>query len=669
MTRRLYVDCETYSTVDLRQRGLDAYLACPQWHLLLVGWCIDDGDVVVSDPADGPLPAALIAALGDHAVHKYAHYAAFDRLSLVTHGLEVSAPIHWRCTSSRARQLGLPSSLDAVGVALGLAADTAKQRGAGPLLHLFCRPQANGQPADRRLSAPEWRRFRDYCAQDVTALRTIAQSLPWTGWDADLYAADAAINARGVALDVSAAEEALRERDRLVTAATRELVVATDNRVGVPTQLAAIAAELAREGVSGLPDLTTATCRRRLAAGGLTATARQLLTVRVATAPATAVTKAQAMLDYVGPDDRLRHMLRLDGAARTGRWSGAGPQLQNLPRPNDEAGLAGLAGRLRALLVAAPGHELLRADWSNVEGRVLAWLAGEQWKLAAFRAQDTGDRRDAYIRLYAALVDVPPDTVRADERQIGKIFELALGFGGSVGALANALRDADRSADDVGASLLSRATPAERQAGADAWLRSREPARVGLTELTWQGLWVAVQRYREQNRAIAGWWWSCERAARSAVTRRAHTTAGRVAFIGGRAPLGVCGPSLAIRLPSGRELRYHGVTVTQTDDRDRGSLTVREVGSRGGWHERTLRGPQIAQNVTQAVACDLLREALVQLHYAGWRVVLHVHDDIVAEHRVGERDIAELLWIMEQAPAWADGLPLRAEGSTGGHYG
>ena len=665
----LYLDCETYSTVDLRERGMDAYLACPQWHLLLVGWCIDDGEVVVSDPADGPLPAALIAALGDDAVHKYAHYATFDRLALAAHGLAVSAPLHWRCTSSRARQLGLPSSLHAVGVALGLTADEAKQRGAGPLLQLFCRPQANGQPADRRLSAPEWRRFGDYCAQDVTALRTIAQSLPWDGWDVNLYAADAAINARGVALDVPGAEEVLRERDRLMTAATRELVLATDNRVRSPARLAAIQAELAREGVADLPDLTAATCRRRLAAGGLTAVAERLLTLRTETAPATTAAKAQAMRDYVGPDDRLRHMLRLDGAARTGRWSGAGPQLQNLPRPGDGTGLAGLAGRLRSLLVAAPGHELLRADWSNIEGRVLAWLAGERWKLQAFRAQDAGDRRDAYVRLYAALTGVPPDTVSAGERQTGKIFELALGFGGGVGALAQALRDADRSADDVGASLLSRATPAEREAGARAWLRSREPARAGLSELTWQGLWVAVQRYREQNHAIADWWWSCERAALSAVEHRQSTTEGRVTFRGNLAPLGVCGPSLAIRLPSGRELRYHGVAVTRTDDRIRGSLTVREVGSRGGWHERTLRGPQIAQNTTQAVACDLLRDALVRLHYDGWRVVLHVHDDIVVEHRTGERDLAELLWIMEQAPAWADGLPLRAEGSTEGHYG
>ena len=675
--QRLYVDTETYSTVNLRDRGLAAYLHCPDFRVLLIAWAFDDGEVTVSCLPDDPPPAYFFTRLADDDVIKVAHYATFDRLALTT-GARVSPPESWHCTAVMARECNLPWSLNAVGAALGLDATERKAQEDKGLIGLFCRPQANGMPMDRALSKPEWERFCAYAKQDVVALRAIYQRLRTWGWDRTLYAADCAINARGVRLDEHAAEQMVADAEEIRQSLTASVRALSDNRVQSPTALAQIKKEIAVQGVAVPADLTVTTCQRLADDPETPDKLAGVLRCRVQAAPLATVAKAQTMLDHLGPDSYLRHMTVLAGASRTGRWSGVGPQLQNLPRPvADAKGAAALAGRLRSLLCAPAGQKLVRADWSNVEGRVLAWLAGATAKLAAFRESDAGSGPDLYRLLYAQMTGVAVGKVTKEQRQMAKVCELAMGYGGGVVALASAITDAGLSVDAIADQFSSAASVDEKAAAEKAWelafLRRRAD---DLPAAAYEGLHVLVQRYRAQNKSIVDFWRECDSAAKQAVRERKEVQVRRCRFQAQSSTL-TTGIELLIELPSSRLLHYHDATLRSRDEADLltgetrlvQDLLVQQPVSGGGWQQQTIRGTQLAQHTTQAVACDLLRDVLKRLYRDHWRVVHHVHDEVVCEEAVADVDRDLLLAIMTDTPWWADGLPIHAEGSIHDTYG
>ena len=636
--KTLSIDIETYSDIPLQKTGVYRYCESPNFEILLFGYSIDSGPVQVVDLACGEhIPKEVLAALEDDSVIKWAFNAAFERVCLSRYlGYptgEYLDPESWHCSMVWAATMGLPLSLEGVGVVLGL--EKQKLTEGKELIKYFCQPclptKANGQRTrNRPFHAPDkWELFKRYNARDVEAEMGIQRKLskfpvPPQVWEE--YDIDQEINDRGVRIDMELVEQAIqmdaRSRQELTDAMKRMTALENPNSVQQMKQW------LSDNGVE------TDSLGKRVVAELLKTAPPELaevLTLRQQLAKSS-VRKYQAMEKTVCNDSRARGMFMFYGANRTGRFSGRNIQLQNLPQ-NHLPDLAEaralvrsgdfdavellyedvpdtLSQLIRTAFIPRDGAQFLVADFSAIEARVIAWFAGETWRQEVF---STGG--DIYCASASQMFKVPVEKhgINGHLRQKGKIAELALGYGGSVGAL-----------------------------------KAMGALEMGLTE---EELPQLVDAWRQSNPNIVKFWWAVDRAVMEAV-RYKHTTTDYGLTFSCRSGM------LFITLPSGRKLAYVKPKVG-TNKFGGECITYEGIGSTKKWERLDSYGPKFVENIVQATARDILCYAMRTLRCCS--IVMHIHDELVieADPRMSLDAVCEQ---MGRTPPWAKGLLLRADG-------
>lgn len=637
---RLFLDLETYCDTPI-SAGTHRY--AERAEILLFAYACDDGPVaVIEHPA-----RAEVEKIVSRASEIVIHNSAFDR-TVLRHALGVDLPVAKIIdTYVLALAHSLPGSLGQLGGLLKVPTDKAKDAEGKKLIHLFCKPRPARSKIARATATThpqEWSKFVNYAQQDVLALREIHKRLPrWNNTDDErrLWQLDQKINDRGVQIDlelVTAAQRAVAETQALLAEDVRER---TDGAVGAATQRDALLRYVSEQYGLELDDLRGSTVEKLLEDESLPADLRELLQVRLS-ASTTSVAKYEALARSTSSDGRLRGTLQFCGAARTGRWAGRLFQPQNLPRPSlkqneidvaIEAMKAGAeqmllddvmsaaSAAIRGAITAALEKKLVVADLANIEGRMLAWLAGEKWKLEAFAQYDAGKGPDLYKLAYARSFNKRAEDVTKDERQIGKVQELALGYQGSVGAFGSM------------AAIYGVTLPDEQ-------------------------VKAIVAAWRKAHEQTVGFWYELQDAALYAIKSPGRrVTCRRLALVRE-------GAWLRLILPSGRSLCYPS---PQIDDGKLSYMGVNQYTRQ--WERIKTYGGKLVENVTQAAARDVLADGMLRAEAAGYRVVLSVHDELITETPDDPRYSAHgLSAIMATQPRWAAGLPLAAEGFEAARY-
>ena len=650
----LSIDLETYSLFNLSKTGVYPYAAHPDFEILLFGYAVDDGPVQVVDLGSGEkLPDEILAALVDPGVVKWAFNASFERIclsswlhrhqpKLLPQGSFLD-PAQWRCSMVWAAYLGMPMSLDQVARVLDLPVkkDTAGKK----LIKQFCTPATPNlinKGARRNLPSldPEgWKAFIDYNRRDVEVEQAIHAKLarfpvPEAEWEA--YSLDQRINDAGIKLDATLVDAAvtLDEKHRNVTLARAQKLTGLEN----PNSPIQLKDWLTQNGCP-LDSLTKAEVATALEdASGVV---KEILQLRGDLAKSS-VKKYQAMQNVSGADGRARGLLQFYGAGRTGRFAGRLVQVQNLPRnylPDlDQARTLvkdknleavellydsvpdTLSQLIRTAFIPASGNRFIVADYSAIEARVIAWLAGEKTTLEAFR-----DGKDLYCETASRMFKVPVEKHGANGklRQKGKIAVLACGYGGSVGAL-----------------------------------KAMGALRMGLSE---DELKPIVDAWRAANPHIVWLWQEVEEAALKAITTRQPVRLSNLTFT---LESGI----LFITLPSGRRLAYVKPGLGQ--NRFGGtSITYWGISTGRKWGRLETYGGKLTENIVQAIARDLLVNGMKNVAEAGHQIVMHVHDEIVIDEPLDSGfTVKDACQLMSKLPAWAGGLPLTADGYECDYY-
>ena len=638
--KTLSIDIETYSEASLSSTGVYRYAADETFTILLFAYSVDGGPVQVVDLAQGEsLPVEVEAALSDPSVQKWAFNAQFERVCLSAYLGEKLDPRGWYCSMVWSTYAGIPLNL--AGVAQALHLETEKMTEGKDLIRKFSQPcKATKTNGGRTRNLPEhamedWETFKAYCVRDVEVERAISSRLsplPMPAFEWENYWRDQRFNDMGVGIDVELASKAV-EADREIKEA---LYTQMRHWTGVenPQSVTQLLGWLQEHGAQ-LPSLAKADVASALEeADGSVA---DVLAARLEIAKSS-VKKYEKMLDCVCPDGRAHGLLQFMGAGRTGRWAGRLVQVQNLPRQTfsdlEEAaalvksGQADMLGPLwgsapnvlseliRAAFVAAPGSRFLVADFSAIEARVIAWLAGEQWVLDLFR--NGGDIYcETGTRMFGQEVKK-----HSPLRQRAKVAVLACGYQGGVGALKAMGGEKLGLSEDEMASIV------------DAW--------------------------RKANPRIAQMWWDVNRAALEAIKNGTSQMVGRIKVY---QKLG----ALVIALPSGRELIYPSPRVGE--NRFGGeSITFMGLGLNRKWGRIETYGGKLVENIVQATARDVLAHSMATLEAAGYPTVMHVHDEVITEVPYGHGSVDELCALMSRGPKWSKGLPLAAEGFESTYY-
>lgn len=636
--RNLSIDIETYSPEQLAKCGVYRYCQHPDFEILLFGYSIDGAPVQVVDFTAGErLPEAVYSALTDPNVTKWAFNAQFERVCLSRFlGYPVGTyldPVSWRCTMVWAATLGLPLSLEGVGAVLGLEKQKLKE--GKDLIRYFCTPaKARDGGAFRHYSTdnPEkWTVFKAYNRRDVETEMGIQQKLakfpvPESEWRN--YQLDQRINDRGIMLDMEMVRQAIDrdERFKRTHLDIARSVTGLDNP-NSPTQLKAWLSERGVEAESLSKAAVLTLLEEADGEVELALSLRQELAK-------SSVKKYTAMEMAVGSDSRARGLIQFYGANRTGRFAGRLIQVQNLPQNHlpdldevrrllkcrqfdaiemlyDSVPLV-LSELIRTAFVPKPGCRFFVADFAAIEARVIAWIAGEQWRQEVFAKGG-----DIYCASASQMFHVPVEKhgVNGHLRQKGKIAELALGYGGSVGALKA-----------MGA--LSMGVPEEE-------------------------LKPLVDAWRGSNPNIVKLWWDVDRAASTCVREKVPTETHGIRFL-------YQSGMLFIVLHSGRRLVYvkprMGINRYGSE-----TVTYEGVGTQKKWLRLESYGPKFVENIVQATARDILVEAMQRLDSKGYKIVMHVHDEAVIEAPV-DTSLEDICSVMGETPAWAKGLLLRADG-------
>ena len=632
--KSIEIDIETYSDVDLSKCGVYKYASSPNFEILLFGYSVDGGEVRVVDLCQGEeIPAEILKALSDESVTKWAFNALFERVCLSNYLGEWLEPESWKCSMVWSATLGLPLSLENVGAVLGL--EKQKLSEGKDLIRYFCVPckptKTNG---GRTRNLPEhdrekWGRFKAYNLRDVEAEMQIQQRLskfpvPEFVWEE--YWQDQEINDRGIGVDMEMVARAIamdgRSKSELSTAMQELTELENPNSVQQMKQW------LSENGME------TDSLDKKAVAELLKTAPEPLgeaLALRQQLAKSS-VKKYQAMENAVCADRRAHGMFQFYGANRTGRYSGRIIQLQNLPQNHipdlaqaRELVRAGdydavsllyedipdtLSQLIRTAFVPQDGRKFIVADFSAIEARVIAWIAGERWRIKVFEGGG-----DIYCASASQMFHckVEKHGVNGHLRQKGKIAELALGYGGSVGAL-----------------------------------KSMGALEMGLAEEELQPL---VSAWRDSNPSITEFWWAVDRAVKECIKKRVPTETHGIRF-------DYQSGMLFITLFSGRRLAY--VKPRIGENRFGGeSVTYMGVGSTKKWERLESYGPKFVENIVQAVSRDILCYAMRTLQTCS--IVAHVHDEIIieADRRMSLAAVCEQ---MGRTPPWAEGLLLRADG-------
>lgn len=696
---KLWIDTETYSPVPIKA-GVHRY--AEQVEVMLFAWALDDGPVQVWDITQDVSPAAeLWDALFDDATEVWAHNSHFDR-TVLRHALrDLCPPLpRWRDTMVQAYAHSLPGALDALCAVLGVDADKAKDKEGKALVRLFCMPDAKGQRNTRETHPEQWAKFITYAGQDIVAMRECHRKMPKWNYpgNADelaLWHLDQHINDRGVAIDTELAEASVRAVAQAQAKLARQTVEMTDGQVQTATQRDAMLAHILQTYGVDLPNLQASTLERRIADPDLPEALRELLAVRLQ-ASTTSTSKYQTLIRATSSDGRLRGLLQFNGAARTGRWAGRLFQPQNLPRPalkqhDIELGIEALkadcadilytnvmeltSSAIRGCIVTPPGKKLVVADLSNIEGRDQAWLAGEQWKLQAFRDFDAGQGHDLYKLAYSKSFGVAPEDVSKDQRQVGKVQELALGYEGGVGAFVTFAAVYRIDLEELPAKVFDVAEPDLVAEARDflEWLTVQKGQTFGLSDDAFVACDVLKRAWRRAHPAITSLWADLKNTALEAIDSPGKTVVvgprefdqyGRLYEPAPRAPLKVRrdGNWLRIVLPSGRALCYPAPRIEQVNGKD----TVTYMGLNQytrKWERLKTYGGKLFENVCQAVARDVMGHNMPAIEAAGYEIVLTVHDEVLSEAPDTDEFNAEhLASLLAANPPWAPDMPLAAAG-------
>lgn len=643
MGRTLAIDIETYSDVDLISCGVYKYSSSPHFEILLIAYSVDDKETVCIDVANGEEPPKeFMEMLLDDTVTKTAFNANFERTCFSNYYQHSFRPEAWRCTAVQAAMLALPLSLEGVGEVLGL--DKQKMTEGKELIKYFCSPckatkSNGGRIRNLPKDAPEkWRQFKTYCIRDVDVEKQIRQRLakfPIPKREQEIYCLDQRINDRGIMVDRNLVNHAVAcdlLYKETATARAYELT-GLEN----PNSVSQLKLWLKEKGLE-IDSLAKDTVKdlSMKAEGDV----QEVLKLRLATSK-TSVKKYEAIDRSVCAENRVHGLLQFYGANRTGRWAGRLVQIHNLPQnhlPDLELARALVSeGRyeevelfyestpnvlselIRTAFVAKPGCRFIISDYSAIEARVLAWLAGEEWRLQVFETHGK-----IYEASASAMFHVPIEEITKTSplRQKGKISELALGYGGAVGALTS-----------MGA------------------------LKMGLTEEELPGL---VSTWRSANPHITAFWWAVDEAAITAVRDKKPSKVGRVSF---EYKSGI----LFVTLPSGRKLSYVKPRM-MLNKFGREGLTYEGIGESKKWMRLETYGPKLVENIVQAASRDILAEAMLRLEKEGFDIVCHVHDEVVLEVPDGKSSVEEVNEIMAVNPVWTEGLPLKAAGFESPFY-
>lgn len=671
----LFLDLETYSETPITN-GTHVYAADAE--ILLCAWCVDDGPVqVVQELTDD-----LQALLADPEVLITAHNSSFDR-TVLTHAWGCRTQVErWRDTMVQALAHSLPGALGTLCEIYGLPVDLAKDKEGRQLVHLFCKPRPSNHTLRRATEdthPAEWAKFKEYARLDVVAMRELSKRMPtwnYKGGELALWHLDQRINDRGVCIDmdlVHGAIEAVNTEQKVLAKKTREM---TNGVVASGNQRDALLAHILKTYGVTLPDMRTATLERRLEDPDLPEPVKDLMRVRLATAT-TSTAKYKKLAMATSADGRLRGTLQFCGAARTGRWAGRLFQPQNLPRPtldqdDIDYGILALKARcaelmvddimaltssaLRGCIVAPKGKKLVVSDLSNIEGRVAAWIVDEQWKINAFEAFDRGVGPDLYKLAYAKSFNVASDAVSKDQRQIGKVQELALGYGGGVGAFSTF---ASAYGIDLNAlaELVYEGLPKDLVERSQAYwgvcTKDKDKSKThGMSQKTFVTCDTIKRAWRRAHPNISSVWSSLEDAVGQAI---AHPN--QICEIRGLR-IAANRDWLRIKLPSGRVLCYPRPQSTA------GVVSYLGVNQyTRKWTRLETYGGKIFENICQAVARDVLAHAMHGAEDAGYEIVLSVHDELITETPdTQDYDVDSLSEILSTNPPWAQGLPLAAAG-------
>ena len=677
--KNLSIDIESYSSVNLAKSGVYRYAEAPDFEVLLFGYSADGAPVQVVDLAAGEtLPTDVRSALTNPAVTKWAFNAQFERVCLSRYlGYPTGQyldPSSWHCTMVWAATLGLPLSLEGVGAVLGLEKQKLKE--GKDLIRYFCTPAKTRDGSLIRhfpTDAPEkWSLFKAYNLRDVETEMSIQQKLskfPVTESEWRNYTLDQQINDRGIMLDRTLVTQAIRcdERFKRTHMEQARSVTGLDN----PNSPAQLKTWLAEKGVeadslskaavaemlekyrgprqvdrlvgerrsSEMTELSALDGSEGYAACDDAGEVELALSLRQELAKSS-VKKYTAMQTVVGSDDRARGLIQFYGANRTGRYAGRLIQVQNLPQnhlPDLDAARAlvrsgntdavemlydsvplVLSELIRTAFVPKPGCRFYVADFSAIEARVIAWIAGEHWRQAVFAKGG-----DIYCASASQMFHVPVEKhgVNGHLRQKGKIAELALGYGGSVGAL-----------------------------------KAMGALNYGLQE---EELKPLVDAWRLSNPHITKFWWDVDKAASTCVRERTATETHGIRFY-------YQSGMMFVVLPSGRRLVYVKPKMGLNRFGNE-SVTYEGVGEQKKWLRLESYGPKFVENIVQATARDILAEAMLRLNAAGYRIVMHVHDEAVIE-APPDTSLEDICSVMGQTPTWASGLLLRADGYVCDYY-
>lgn len=651
--KTLLIDIETYSGADLAKCGVYKYSESRDFNILLFGYSIDGGEVQVVDLASGEtIPEEIIRALTDDQVIKWAFNAQFERVCLSRWLKRMGItpdqgnpenpflnPSSWRCSMVWSAYMGLPLSLEGAGMVLGLEKQKLKE--GKELIRFFsmpCKPSKANGGRGRNLpsDAPDkWEQYKAYNARDVETELEIQAKLrkfPVPEFEWQNYVLDQEINDRGIRLDMDVVKEAIRfdNRAKHELIQTMHQITTLEN----PNSVAQMKQWLSEQG------LETDTLGKA-AVKELLKTAPEpmgrVLELRQSLAKSS-VKKYAAMQNAVCSDGRVRGLLQFYGANRTGRWAGRLVQVQNLPQNHlpdlvqarqivksgdyeileilYDAVPDVLSELIRTAFIPKPGQQFIVADFSAIEARVIAWLAGETWRNGVFATHGRIYEASASQMFHVPIEEI---TKGSPLRQKGKIAELALGYGGSVGAL-----------------------------------KAMGALDMGVAEEELQPL---VNAWRSANPNIVRFWWEVDRAAMTAVRERAVTTTHGIGF---ECRSGM----LFITLPSGRRLSYVKPKLGQNHFGS-DAVTYEGVGATKKWERIETYGPKLVENIVQAISRDILCHALQA--FKDYEIVMHVHDEIVieADENLSLQDLCSK---MSETPTWARGLLLRADGFVCSFY-
>ncbi|WP_337191377.1 DNA polymerase [Virgibacillus salexigens] len=652
----LNIDIETYSSVDIKKAGLYRYVQSPDFTVLLFAYSVNGQDTQIVDLTQGEeIPKEIRIALASDSVTKHAYNAAFEWYCLSKHMGWKSHPEtwlpQWRDTMLHGMYCGFTAGLGATAKAVGLPQDKRKMTVGNSLIKLFCTPtKPTKKNGNRTRTLPhhepdKWEFFKEYCVQDVEVEKEIEKRLtnfPVPTAEQKLWELDQRINVAGVKVDQALIDGAIYISDQTTDQLTNEAVELTG--LSNPNSAAQLKKWLADKGqevdnlqkgtVSELIETTTGDIKR-------------VLEIRQEMSK-TSVKKYQAMNAAVCEDKRVRGLLQFYGANRTGRWAGRLVQVQNLPRNYLETlGHAReltqekkidalkliygnvpdtLSQLIRTAFIPTNGHKLLISDFSAIEARVIAWLAGEQWRLDVFNTHGK-----IYEASASAMFGVPLEEITkgSDLRQKGKVAELALGYQGAAGALIS-----------MGALDM------------------------GLTE---EELPDIVKRWRSSNKRIVDLWYSIENAA-LAVLRTGQPQGVKGLLLQRESDIENGLDFLTITLPSSRKLYYVKPFLAEND-------FGKEAVYYWGMNQTTKKfekissyGGKFTENVVQAIARDCLAETLVRLDNAGYQTIMHIHDEVVLDVPEQQADLEKVENIMKQPINWAPGLPLNADGFISDYY-